>query len=91
MKYHKRFGILYTQRLRIGRKLVCMDLKLGRILYFDQDELDSDEIEDELKEFVRSNMERLNSGYWDYTGDPSPTVNSFIDKLKDEQKTKVIR
>lgn len=91
MKYHKRFGILYTQRLRVGRKLVCMDLKLGRILYFNQDELDSDEIEDELRDFVMSNMERLNSGYWDYTGDPSPTVNSFIDKLKDEQKAKAIR
>jgi hypothetical protein len=91
MKYHERYGILYTQRFRVGRKLVCMDLKKGRILYFHQDELNGEEIETELKDFILSNMERLNSGYWDYTGDPGPKVTSLIESLEQEKKESSIR
>jgi hypothetical protein len=87
--YHKRYGVLYTQKLGIGRrKLVCMDLKLGRILHFYQEELEGNEIEDDLKEFISDNLNRLNEGYWDYTGDPSPKVNYMIQNLNEEKATK---
>jgi hypothetical protein len=88
-KYHERYGILYTQRLRVGRKLVCIDMKFGRIISFHQDEINGEEIEDGLRDFVMSNLERLNTGYWDYSGDPQPKVFSMIENLQEEKKSKL--
>ncbi|WP_269446798.1 hypothetical protein [Fictibacillus phosphorivorans] len=38
------------------------------MITFTVDEIEGDEMEDDLKEFMRDQLEKVESGYWDYTG-----------------------
>jgi hypothetical protein len=51
-----------------NRKISVMDFKMGRVISFTVDEIDGDEMEDDLKEYMRSQLEKVETGYWDYTG-----------------------
>jgi hypothetical protein len=68
--YDKRYGILFAVKSKTSsmRKITVMDLKLGRQITFTVDEIEGEEMEEDLKLFMRGNLEKLNSGYWDYTG-----------------------
>jgi hypothetical protein len=50
------------------RKVTVMDFKKARQITFTVDEIEGDEMEDDLKEFMRGQLEKVESGYWDYTG-----------------------
>ncbi|WP_416729188.1 hypothetical protein [Fictibacillus sp. JL2B1089] len=45
-----------------------MDFRLGRTITFAQDEIHGDEMEDDLKDFMRDQLAKVETGYWDYTG-----------------------
>ncbi|WP_416731381.1 hypothetical protein [Fictibacillus sp. JL2B1089] len=68
--YDKRYGILFAVKSNTSsnRKVTVMDLKLGRQITFTVDEIEGLEMEEDLKVFMRKNLEKLDSGYWDYTG-----------------------
>jgi hypothetical protein len=64
-----RFGIMFTVKGKTeSRKVTVMDFKKGRQITFTVDEIEEDEMEDDLKEFMQGQLEKVNSGYWDYTG-----------------------
>ena len=85
MKYDKRYGILYSRKLQSERVLVCIDMKLGRFITFAEHELESEEMEEGLKTFVMGNKDKINSGYFDYSGDLSPKVNTMLQSLEKEK------
>lgn len=51
-----------------GRKITVMDFKMARMITFTTDEIYGNEMEDGLKEYIRGQLEKVESGYWDYTG-----------------------
>lgn len=65
-----RYGIMFAVKspANSNRKISVMDFKMGRIISFTVNEIDSDEMEDDLKEYMRGQLEKVNTGYWDYTG-----------------------
>ena len=67
--YDKRYGILFAVKSNTNsnRKVTIMDLKLGRQITFTVDEIEGEEMEEDLKLFMKKNLDKLNSGYWDYT------------------------
>lgn len=52
----------------VTRKITVMDFKMGRMITFNQDEIYGDEMDDDLKEFMRDQLDKVETGYWDYTG-----------------------
>jgi hypothetical protein len=65
-----RYGIMFTVKSAAitYRKVTVMDFKKARMITFTTDEIEGDEMEDDLKEYMKGQMEKVNSGYWDYTG-----------------------
>jgi hypothetical protein len=51
-----------------GRKVIVMDFQKARTITFTVNEINGDEMEEDLKVFMRDKLEKLNSGYWDYSG-----------------------
>jgi malate synthase len=50
------------------RKITVMDFEIARMITFNVEEINGDEMEDDLKEFMCGQLEKVNTGYWDYTG-----------------------
>jgi hypothetical protein len=64
-----RYGIMFTVKGKTeSRKVTVMDLKKARTITFTVDEIEGEEMEDDLKEYMSGQLEKVNSGYWDYTG-----------------------
>jgi hypothetical protein len=65
-----RYGIMFTVKspTSSNRKVTVMDFKRGRQITFTVDEIEDNEMEDDLKEFMRSQLKKVETGYWDYTG-----------------------
>jgi hypothetical protein len=62
----QRYGVMYAQKSMEGRKVTVMDFKMARMVTFTLDEMS--ELEDDLQEFMQEHLEKLETGYWDYTG-----------------------
>jgi hypothetical protein len=62
-----RYDIMFAVKNH-GRKITVMDFKKARMISFTEDEIEGDEMEDDLKEFMKQNIEKVNTGYWDYSG-----------------------
>jgi hypothetical protein len=63
------YGIMFTVKGKTeSRKVTVMDFKKARAITFFVVEIEGDEMEDDLKEYLRGQLEKLNTGYWDYTG-----------------------
>jgi hypothetical protein len=65
-----RYGILFAVKSPTSqnRKITVMDFKKTRQITFTIDEIEDDEMEEDLKEFMLKNIVKVNSGYWDYSG-----------------------
>jgi hypothetical protein len=64
-----RYGILFTVKGKMeSRKVTVMDFKKARQITFTGDEIKGDEMEEDLKEFMKNALEKLNTGYLDYSG-----------------------
>jgi hypothetical protein len=65
-----RYGIMFTVKspTSSNRKVTVMDFKMGRQITFTVDEIEGNEMENDLKEYMRSQLEKVETGYWDYTG-----------------------
>jgi hypothetical protein len=62
----QRYGVMYTQKGMQGRKVTVMDFKMARMITFTLDE--THELENDLQEFTQQHLQKIESGYWDYTG-----------------------
>jgi hypothetical protein len=62
----QRYGVMYAQKDMEGRRVTVMDFKMARMITFTINEMP--ELEDDLQEFMQQHLEKLESGYWDYTG-----------------------
>lgn len=64
------YGIMFTVKhpTSVTRKITVMDFKKGRTITFAQDEIYGDEMEDDLKDYMRNQLAKVETGYWDYTG-----------------------
>jgi hypothetical protein len=64
-----RYGIMFTVKGKTeSRKVTIMDFKKARTITFFVEEIEGDEMEDDLKEYMRVQLEKVNTGYWDYSG-----------------------
>ncbi|MBH0166290.1 hypothetical protein IHV12_15310 [Fictibacillus sp. 7GRE50] len=64
-----RYGIMFAVKSpTLGRKVTVMDFKKARTITFTVNEINENEMEEDLKEFMKENIEKLNNGYWDYSG-----------------------
>ncbi len=64
-----RYGIMFTVKGKTeSRKVTVMDFKKARTITFTVDEIEGDEMEDDLKEYMQGQLEKVECGYWDYTG-----------------------
>ncbi|MFE1243427.1 hypothetical protein ACFW35_04775 [Fictibacillus sp. NPDC058756] len=64
-----RYDIMFTVKssTNFNRKVTVMDFKKARQITFTTDEIEGDEMEDDLKEYMRDQLEKIETGYWDYT------------------------
>lgn len=64
------YGIMFTVKSSTStyRKVTVMDFKKARMITFTTDEIDGDEMEEDLKKYMRGQVEKVKTGYWDYTG-----------------------
>jgi hypothetical protein len=65
MRYDFMFAV---KNPTLGRKVTVMDFQKARTITFTVNEINGDEMEEDLKVFMRDKLEKLNSGYWDYSG-----------------------
>ncbi|MBD7966267.1 hypothetical protein [Fictibacillus norfolkensis] len=65
-----RYGIMFTVKSPTSphRKVTVMDFKMGRLITFTLDEIEGEEMEEDLKEYMKGQLMKVNTGYWDYTG-----------------------
>ncbi|MBH0174700.1 hypothetical protein IHV09_14120 [Fictibacillus sp. 23RED33] len=64
-----RYGIMFSVKGNTtSRKVSVMDFKKARVITFFVEEINGEEMEEDLKDFMKLNIEKLNTGYWDYTG-----------------------
>jgi hypothetical protein len=64
-----RYGIMFTVKGKTeSRKVTLMDFKKTRTITFFVEEIEGDEMEEDLKEYMRSQLEKVDTGYWDYSG-----------------------
>ena len=56
-----------------------MDFKKARQITFTVDEIEGIEMEDDLKEFMREQLEKVETGYWDYTGKHTKSHKSLTE------------
>lgn len=51
------------------RKVTLMDFQKARMVTLEYPtEMQSEEVDDELREVIMKNLDKINSGYYDYTG-----------------------
>jgi hypothetical protein len=74
--FHLRYDIMFTVKSFGDRKVTVMDFKKARMITFTLSELEGNEMEDDLKEFTRTMLEKINTGYYDYTGKHNQTKES---------------
>jgi hypothetical protein len=63
-----RYDIMFTVKNHGDRKITVMDFKKARMITFTLSEIEGNEMEDDLKEFTYTMLEKINTGYYDYTG-----------------------
>lgn len=63
-----RYDIMFTVKSMGDRKATVMDFKKARMITFTLSELEGNEIEDDLKEYIYEMLEKINTGYYDYSG-----------------------
>ncbi|WP_102346450.1 hypothetical protein [Bacillus sp. Marseille-P3661] len=59
------YKILYCKWLGGQRKVTVFNFKLSQIIEFTIDELD--ELDEDLKRYIKSNWESILAGHWDYS------------------------
>jgi hypothetical protein len=60
-----RYGIMFTVKGKMeSMKVSVRVFKKGRVITFFVEEIEGDEMEDDLKEFMRKQLEKINTGYW---------------------------
>jgi hypothetical protein len=67
------YGIMLTRKVTdvhgvLQTEVQVMDFAQGGIWRFTLDALESDELPDDLKEYIRANLEKIRNGRWNYTG-----------------------
>ncbi|MCM3730088.1 hypothetical protein M3196_00190 [Fictibacillus nanhaiensis] len=68
-----RYDIMFAVKNHGLRKISVMDFKMARIVTLEYPtEIDSEEVDEELKEVLLKNSKKINSGYFDYTGTHKP-------------------
>jgi malate synthase len=74
-----RYGIMFTVKspTSSNRKITVMDFQKARQITFTVNETESEEMEEDLKEFIRGHLEKVETGYWDYTGSHTKSHKSF--------------
>jgi hypothetical protein len=67
---NSRYGIMFTVKSPTSpnRKISVMDFKMGRVISFTVDEIDGDEMEEDLKDYMQGQLDKVETGYWDYSG-----------------------
>jgi hypothetical protein len=64
-----RYDIMFAVKNHGLKKVTVMDFKKARMITLEfPAELDSDEVDEELREVLLKNINKINSGYFDYTG-----------------------
>jgi hypothetical protein len=64
-----RYDIMFAVKNHGVRKVTVMDFHKARMVTLEfPAELESEEVDDELREVLQMNMERIDSGYYDYSG-----------------------
>lgn len=61
------YKLLYTGWHGAQRKVVIFDFKRGMTIELTIDELEKDEIDLKLKEYIIKMKDKIDTGYWDYT------------------------
>ncbi len=63
------YDIMFAVKNNGVRKVTLMQFSKARMVTIEiPTELESEEIDKELKDVILKNMEKINSGYYDYTG-----------------------
>jgi hypothetical protein len=67
------YGIMLTRQVtdikgKILTEVQCFDFKRGGIWRFTLDKIDSDELPQDLKVFIKKNLTKIQDGRWNYTG-----------------------
>jgi hypothetical protein len=64
-----RYDIMFAVKNHGLRKITVMDFHKARMITLElPKELHSEEIDDEVREVITKNLDKINSGYFDYTG-----------------------
>ncbi|MFC0235481.1 hypothetical protein [Fictibacillus phosphorivorans] len=50
------------------RKVTVMDFIKARMITFAMNEVNGEEMEDDLKQYIKTQTDKINTGYWDYSG-----------------------
>jgi copper homeostasis protein CutC len=59
-----RYGVMFTVKGKTEiRKVTIMDFIKARTITFFVEEIEGDEMEDDLKEYMRVHLEKVNTGY----------------------------
>ncbi|KZE65619.1 hypothetical protein AWM68_20675 [Fictibacillus phosphorivorans] len=76
-----RYGIMFTVKspTSSNRKITVMDFQKARQITFTVDEIEGHEMEEDLKEFMRGHLEKVATGYWDYTGRHTKSHKGFYE------------
>ena len=61
------YKILYTRFVSGQRRIIVFDFKRERTIEFTLDELEKDELNEEVKEYIAGIREQIDSGYFDYS------------------------
>jgi hypothetical protein len=67
---------MFTVKSLGDRKVTVMDFKKARTITFTLSELEGIEMEDDLKEFTYKMLEKIKTGYYDYTGNHTQSKGS---------------
>lgn len=64
-----RYDIMFAVKNHGVRKISVMDFHKARMVTIEYPtEMQSEEVDDELREVLLKSSEKINSGYYDYTG-----------------------
>lgn len=61
------YRIMQSYLMRKILHVRVMDFRNGRIIDFTLDELEKDELDGELKQYIKENLESIHSGKWNYS------------------------
>ncbi|EKN69054.1 hypothetical protein P9E76_14305 [Schinkia azotoformans] len=60
------YKLLYTSRYGSQRKIVIFDFKRGMMIELTIDELEKEELDLKLRQYIIKMKDQIDSGYWDY-------------------------